>query len=442
VEDIQRQQGSGFTMNVSLLDAGRPTRAFRHPRRSVLFAAFALLVVAGPALGQRGPCDLTAGAAGDRAAQGQGVEHDQREPLTYMITNSEKLAVRFHAYPELSGEYRINADNTISIPVIGRIRVEGMNAACLELTLARRATEIARRDVYVTVETVTYQPIYVTGAVSRPGLVPWAPGMTVLHAITMAGGRYRSTDSLATMDPVRANKSFDEQKRALVSLSRLRSERNERPMIEIEQELVRLVGLEEAKLLVAAQESLFFSRRTANENAIASLQRAMKVAREEQAALTSRQSTVDEQMKLLRAQHARLTDLRNKGIVIADRVMEQDFRLAQLDEKAIDNSVALARVGASLAGLERDLVGLKAGRMAEIDAEIGVQERILAQSRIEVRAAQAAGEVAAPRAGQQKAPVDTMVIVRRSGASQKQIVADEATTLHVGDTIIVSVQLH
>ncbi len=166
------------------------------------------------------------------------------------------------------------------------------------------------------------------------------------------------------MDPVRANKSFDDQKRALVTLSRLRSERAELPEIEPVPELVRLVGMEEAKAQVATQRSHFLSRRTAKENALASLERALVVAREELQALRQRRASVDEQMKLRRAQQARLTDLRNKGIVIADRVLEEDFKLAQLDEKAIENAVALSRVGASIAGLERDMVALKAGRVS------------------------------------------------------------------------------
>jgi protein involved in polysaccharide export with SLBB domain len=414
----------------------------RH-RTAVASAALVagLLALASPAIAQTPVCEdapppITAVSAESREKGAPEPEETTASPL---VTTFERAAIRFHAYPELSGEYRLNADNTLSIPVVGRIRVEGQTAACLERLLAKRASEIAKRDVFVTVEAVAYQPVFVAGAVMKPGAVQWSPGMTVLQALVLAGGRYRSAEAQNSMDPVRANKSFDDQKRALVTLSRLRSERADLPEIEPVPELVRLVGMDEAKTLVATQRSLFLSRRTAKENAVATLERALVVAREELQALRQRRASVDEQLRLRRAQQARLTDLRNKGIVIADRVLEEDFKLAQLDEKAIENAVALSRVGASIAGLERDMVALKAGRVSEIDAEIASQERIAAQSLIEVRAAQANGEFASSRNKQERYPLESVAIVRRTPGGQQRLSADDATPLMVGDTVILSV---
>ncbi len=382
---------------------------------------------------QAAPCEAP-------ARSGSGVA-DEDKTASLLVSNFERMAIRFHAYPELSNEYRLNADNTVSIPVIGRINVEGQTADCLERMLAVRASAIARRDVFVNVEAVAYLPIFVAGLVARPGAVQWSPGMTVLQAVTMAGGRFRSAETQVSMDPVRANKSFDEQKRALVALSRLRSERADRGQIEPDPELVRLVGAAEARALAASQESLFVSRRAARENALATVERGMAIAREEIAALRQRRTSVEDQLRLRRASQARLVDLRNKGIVIAGRVLEEDFKLAELDEKAIEISVALARAAAALSGLERDMVALKAGRTAEIDAEIAVHERIAAQARIEVRAAQAAGDLPPARGAPARAGAEVVSIVRRSAAGPQRLNGDDATPVLVGDTIILSLEL-
>ncbi len=168
---------------------------------------------------------ITATTASAAEPRERGAAEPEEATSSPLVTTFERAAIRFHAYPELSGEYRLNADNTLSIPVVGRIKVEGQTAACLERLLAKRASEIAKRDVFVTVEAVAYQPVFVAGAVMKPGAVQWSPGMTVLQALVLAGGRYRSAEAQNSMDPVRANKSFDDQKRALVTLSRLRSER-------------------------------------------------------------------------------------------------------------------------------------------------------------------------------------------------------------------------
>ncbi len=144
----------------------------------------ALLAFQTPAVAQTPACEdappqVTAAATEPRERSAAEPEETTGSPL---VTTFERAAIRFHAYPELSGEYRLNADNTLSIPVVGRIKVEGQTAACLERLLAKRASEIAKRDVFVTVEAVAYQPSSLRGAVMKPGAVQWSPGMTVLQA--------------------------------------------------------------------------------------------------------------------------------------------------------------------------------------------------------------------------------------------------------------------
>ncbi len=77
--------------------------------------------------------------------------------------------------------------------------------------------------------------------------------------------------------------------------------------------------------------------------------------------------------------------------------------------------------------------------MSEIDAEIAAQERIAAQALIEVRAAQANGEYATLRNQQERYPLESVVIVRRTPGGQQRLAADDATPLLVGDTVILSV---
>ena len=85
------------------------------------------------------------------------------------------------------------------------------------------------------------------------------------------------------------------------------------------------------------------------------------------------------------------------------------------------------------------LVCQRCGRVAEIDAEIATQERIAAQTLIEVRAAQANGEYATSRNKQERYPLESVVIVRRTPGGQQRLAADDATPLLVGDTVILSV---
>ena len=56
------------------------------------------------------------------------------------------------------------------------------------------------RNPSVSVEVVTYRPIFVLGEVNRPGQYPYQPGMTVVTAAAVAGGfTYRAVEGYASV---------------------------------------------------------------------------------------------------------------------------------------------------------------------------------------------------------------------------------------------------
>ena len=129
-------------------------------------------------------------------AGAQNAQHSSsnENEVTVDLTDADRLFIRFRGNPELTGDYRINADNTVSIPVFGRVSISSMSAAMLEKTLAAKATEIAGREGYVTVEVAAYRPIFVSGAVKNTGAIQWDSGLTVLQTVSLAGGLFRGTD--------------------------------------------------------------------------------------------------------------------------------------------------------------------------------------------------------------------------------------------------------
>src|SRR6516225_287141 len=51
------------------------------------------------------------------------------------------------------------------------------------------------RKGFVTIVSIERPPIYVLGPVKSPGSYTYSPGMTVLHAVTLAGGFPREDDA-------------------------------------------------------------------------------------------------------------------------------------------------------------------------------------------------------------------------------------------------------
>src|SRR4051794_8065351 len=68
---------------------------------------------------------------------------DGKSPAqTFELGAAERISLKFKSFPELTGLYRIHSDETVSIPVVGRISVSGLDAADLERTVAMRMAEI------------------------------------------------------------------------------------------------------------------------------------------------------------------------------------------------------------------------------------------------------------------------------------------------------------
>lgn len=99
--------------------------------------------------------------------------------------------IRLTVYGEdvLTDQYPINADGFVSIPLIGDIQAAGLIKDELQLKI----TEALVRGGYltspqVTVDMVSFRPVYILGEVRSPGKYPWQPDFTVFHAIASAGG--------------------------------------------------------------------------------------------------------------------------------------------------------------------------------------------------------------------------------------------------------------
>jgi polysaccharide export outer membrane protein len=103
----------------------------------------------------------------------------------------DSFTVRVFGEDALSGDHQVAPNGTINFPLLGAVKVEGLEptevATKLENELRDRDL---LRDPHVSVYVREYasKRISVVGAVANPGAFPLEPGMTVVQAISMAGG--------------------------------------------------------------------------------------------------------------------------------------------------------------------------------------------------------------------------------------------------------------
>ncbi|MFO0693297.1 MAG: polysaccharide biosynthesis/export family protein [Polyangiales bacterium] len=114
---------------------------------------------------------------------------------------------------ELSHAYRVARDGTIDFPLVGRIEVAGLEPPEVADRIAARLRDeriLVRPYVSVTVTEYASKRITVMGAVSQAGQFPISPGLTVVQAISLAGG---FTALAARNDTVLTRQNADGQPR-------------------------------------------------------------------------------------------------------------------------------------------------------------------------------------------------------------------------------------
>ena len=103
----------------------------------------------------------------------------------------DAFSVRVFGEEALSGDHQVAPDGTINFPLLGAVDVDGLEPTEVADKLQN---ELRDRDllrdphISVYVEEYASKRISVVGAVANPGAFPLEPGMTVVQAISMAGG--------------------------------------------------------------------------------------------------------------------------------------------------------------------------------------------------------------------------------------------------------------
>jgi polysaccharide biosynthesis/export protein len=132
------------------------------------------------------------------------------EPPVYRLAPGDKVAVQVFGQTDLSGQFDVNADGMLSLPLVGLVPARGRTLAELTDDLRDRLNRFIV-DPRFSVEIVTYRQVFVLGEVQKPGGYPYSIGMTAQQAVALAGGftRRAITDRLVlTRDTTQGPKDY------------------------------------------------------------------------------------------------------------------------------------------------------------------------------------------------------------------------------------------
>jgi polysaccharide export outer membrane protein len=103
----------------------------------------------------------------------------------------DAFEVRVFGEKELSGSYQVASDGTISYPFIGEVIAAGKQPSEVAKEIQERLRSggfLREPQVSVFVQQSNSRRISIIGAVAKPGTLTLAPGMTVVEAVSQAGG--------------------------------------------------------------------------------------------------------------------------------------------------------------------------------------------------------------------------------------------------------------
>jgi protein involved in polysaccharide export with SLBB domain len=92
---------------------------------------------------------------------------------------------------DLSSTFRVASDGTINYPLLGVVAVEGMTPSQVAESIAAGLREnefLKKPQVSILVKEYTSKKISIFGQVKKPGTFPHQDGMSVVEAISLAGG--------------------------------------------------------------------------------------------------------------------------------------------------------------------------------------------------------------------------------------------------------------
>jgi len=120
---------------------------------------------------------------------GQVAAPSKAEEPAFRLSPGDAIEVRLFFNPELNEVVQIRPDGRISLHIAGEVLLAGKSVSEATAMLEELyKKEVRTPRVLIQVRSYAARKIYVTGEVLRPGLLNIAGPMTVLEAISEAGG--------------------------------------------------------------------------------------------------------------------------------------------------------------------------------------------------------------------------------------------------------------
>ncbi|WP_165359649.1 polysaccharide biosynthesis/export family protein [Lichenibacterium minor] len=382
------------------------------------------------------------------------------EPQPYRLGPEDHLMLKVwdlrngdpYQWVALTGEFVVGADGTVSLPLIGELKAQGLSTADLatEIGGALQSKVGLSKKPDASVQVVKYRPFYVLGAVQRPGRYDFQPGLTVLQAVSTAQGLVRADGSdLATFQrqAIEARgdlRVLDAERNALLARqARLAAEVAGTPAVSYPQDLAQRASDPLVAQAMREENLLFAAERDALQTQVTAIEQSKTVIRTEINSLAAKDASLNHQLDLTRRDLSQVTDLVTRGITAMPRQLAAEQTVASYESSRLDVQIASSKAQQDLSQADRDIVELRAKFRTGIVSEASDVRAKLdgnAQRAQTARGLVRQAETAAPglvEVGEE--PNATYAVVRAADGSI--VAANQSDPVSPGDVVRVSLPL-
>lgn len=342
--------------------------------------------------------------------------------------------------PELSGEYIVQEDGTISVPLLGFIPVANRSTQQVQADLVETFNQLLGREGVVNILALERPPIYVLGPVKNPGSFKYAAGMTILHAIALAGGLDRAeSEPWQKIETVRETQkrsgAIDAMLKLLARAAVLKAERDGTAPT-IPRQLLELAGATEAANLVNEQSDRRKAVATARKDRERATTRALEAAKQDVVAY-GRMEALDELVKLRQERVNSMRTLVDRKVLSMTVMNQIQSELSDAEQRQQDAVNQYASAKQRLASAEFEVLRTRADLRNDLEVEIETTESQIAANARELNASEGVLYTLPVTRTQfaKDANSATYQIVRQSAAGPVSIETVGMTLLQPGDLV-------
>ena len=350
-----------------------------------------------------------------------------------------------------NAEYTVGAGGKISLPLIGDMAAAGKSPTELSQAIGQALrTRIGLAEPpSISVEVVQFRPFYIVGDVERPGEYAYRPGLTLLQAITIAGGMPRAKnlsparlerESISTRGDLRLLEG--DLVATMARKARLTSELQASDEIAIPDELNASATDTSSRAIINQETVLFQSRKEAFATQVRALEQLKAQHEMEATSLVKQLEMHDNLIDLLKPELDAVQELYQKQLVTAPRKLALERNATQLQGDRLRLETALARARQEASKTEIAIIELQNRRSTEINAELRQSQARLNEIGERIETAQRLlyeTEVSAPRLlavrSRLKETQPAYSVVRVISGRAVELEANDATQIEPGDTI-------